>query len=129
MLTVQNIITRLKNKMNQRVAIACESEIEQFKHIFYRNKNILNELGYLGSLENIERIEKDGLEANLMLSSEPYFGKKWEVAVYETQEAYETLIDAINAKGFGLGGLVFNVELVKRERQTDVYENMKYKNR
>jgi len=125
MLTSQNIITRLNNKMNQRVAIACKSEIEQFKHIFYRNKNILNELGYLGSLENIERIDKDGLEANLLMSSEPYFGKKWEVAVYEVQEAYEKLITAIESKGFGLGGLVFNAELTKRERQTDVYENMK----
>jgi len=126
MLTVQNIMTRLKNKMNKRVAIACGGEIERFKDTFCRNKKILNELGYLGSLENLDRIEKDGLNANLMVSSEPYFGKNWEVAVYEVQEAYETLIDAIGAKGFGLGGLVFNAELTKRERQTDVYENMKY---
>jgi len=125
MLTAQNLISRLKNKMNKRVAIACETEIEQFKHIFCRNKNTMNELGYFGFLENIERIDKDGLEANLMLSSEPYFGKKWEAAVYKVQEAYKTLIDAINEKGFGLGGLVFEVELVKRERQTDVSGNMK----
>jgi radical SAM superfamily enzyme YgiQ (UPF0313 family) len=117
MLTAQNIITRLKNKMNKRVAIACASEIEQFKQNFYRNKKILNDLAYRGFLENLERIEKDGLKANLIISSEPYFGNKWEVAVYEVQEAYKTLINTIEAKGFGLGGIVFEAELVKRERQ------------
>ena len=107
--------------MNKRVAVACEKEIELFRNIYCRRINELNELGYQGATENLNRTEKDGLEANLLLASEPYFGKSWEATVYGIREAYLKLIDSIQAKGFGLGGLVFNMELTKYERRTDTH--------
>tara|TARA_B100000315_G_scaffold219034_1_gene220713 strand:+ start:3294 stop:5036 length:1743 start_codon:yes stop_codon:yes gene_type:complete len=124
-LNASNIISRLKNKMNKRVAVACEKEIEEFKHIFYRNKKRLNDLGYNGATENLNRVEKDGLQANLMQASEPYFGKSWETAVYNIQYAYLELLNTIETKGFGLGGLVFTAELVSREQRTDTLDEMK----
>jgi len=127
-LTAANIITRLKNKMNRRVVVACEKEIELFKNIYSRKIKELNELGYQGATENLNRTEKDGLEANLLLASEPYFGKSWETAIYEIREAYLKLIDSIQAKGFGLGGVVFNMELTKYERRTDTRGMMAAKN-
>lgn len=125
MITVPNIITRLKNKMNKQVAVACEKENEEFKNIFYRRKKELNDLAYYGFVENLNHIEKDGLKANLMLTSEPYFGKSWAAAIYEVQETYQKLIDSIQAKSFGLGGLVFAPELTSMERRTDTLNKMK----
>ena len=127
MITAQNIITRFKNKMNRRIAIACNKEMEEFKAIFYRRRRELTDLAYHGFVENLNHIEKDGVEANLVLTSEPYFGKSWAAAVYEVQEAYLNLTDSIQAKGFGLGGLIFSVELTSYERQTDTLEEMKAK--
>lgn len=119
-ITAANIISRFKNKMNRRVAVACKTEFEEFKDIFYRRKRELNDLVYQGFMENLNHVEKDGLKANLLQTSEPYFGKNYEAAIYDIQEAYQKLTDSIQAKGFGLGGLIFNMELVSRERRTDV---------
>ena len=119
-ISAANIISRFKNKMNKRVAVACKEEFEEFKDIFNRRKKELCDLAYHGIMENIERVEKDGMEANLLLASEPYFGKSWEAAVYDIQDSYQNLTDSIQAKGIGLGGLIFNMELVSRERRTDV---------
>ena len=123
-LKAENIITRLKNKMNKKVAASCKCEIEIFKDIYYKNKKTLNELGYHGTKENLERIEKDGLKADLVSASEPYFGKSWESAIYAIEMAYLNLIDCIQAAGFSLGGLVYDVELTKRERRTNNLESM-----
>lgn len=127
MITAQNIITRFKNRMNRRVAAACQKEIEEFRTIFYRRKKELSELAYHGFVENLNHVEKDGLKANLLPTSAPYFGESWAAAVYDVQEAYLRLIDSIQAKGFGLGGLIFTAELTSYERQTDVLEEMKAK--
>jgi len=124
-LTVSNIITRLKNKMNKKVAIACKKEIDEFGNVFYQRKRELNELGYRGAMENLNRIEKDGLKADLLKASEPYFGQNMGIVVYAIKDAYQTLIDAIVAKGFGLGGLIFKAEFTSRESRTDTLEGMK----
>jgi hypothetical protein len=110
--------------MNKKVAASCKCEIEIFKDIYYKNKKTLNELGYHGTKENLERIEKDGLKADLVSASEPYFGKSWESAIYAIEMAYLNLIDCIQAAGFSLGGLVYDVELTKRERRTNNLESM-----
>ena len=60
-----------------------------------------------------------------MQASEPYFGKSWETAVYNIQYAYLELLNTIETKGFGLGGLVFTAELVSREQRTDTLDEMK----
>ena len=125
MLTAQNIITRLKNKMNHKILIECKTEINKFKSIFFTNITIINNLAYLGFLENIERIETDGPNADLLASSEKYFGEKWKTAVYEIKAAYDSLINTINSNNFGIAGLVFDAELTKREQQKDIYTNIK----
>jgi len=125
--TAQNIITRFKNKMNRKVAAACEKEMAEFKDIFYRRKREINDLAYYGFVENLNHVEKDGVKANLVPTSEPYFGKSWAAAVYDMQEAYLKLINSIQTKGFGLGGLIFLADLTTYERQTDTLENMKAK--
>ena len=122
-LKAENIITRLKNKMNKQIAVNCEQEIKKFKEIYYKNKNILNELGYQGTMEILERVEKDGLKAALVKASEPFLGKNWGTAIYEIEGAYLKLLNSIEEKGFGFGGLVFNAELTKREQQTNNLEN------
>lgn len=124
-INAENIISRLKNKMNKKVNSGCEYEINEFKSVYYKNKNILNELGYHGTMENLERIERDGLKADLIKTSEPYFGDEWGTAIYEIEDAYTRLIDCIQAAGFALGGLVFNAELTKREQRSDNLETMK----
>lgn len=127
-LKAENIITRLKNKMNKKINVGCEQEIKIFKESYYKNKNTLNELGYQGTMEILERVEKDELKADLVKASEPFFGKKWGTAIYEIEEAYLKLLNSIQEKGFGFGGLVFNAELTKREQQTNNLDNMGYKN-
>lgn len=126
-LKVENIITRLKNKMNKNTVVGCDQEIKIFKNNYYKNKKILNELGYRGTMEILERVEKDGLEADLVKTSEQYFGKNWGTAVYDIEKGYIELINSIQAKGFGLGGLIFNAELTKREQQVNNLENMEYR--
>ncbi|MBT6229802.1 MAG: radical SAM protein, partial [Candidatus Scalindua sp.] len=37
-LKVENIISRLKNKMNRKIAVGCEQEIIKFKENYYKNK-------------------------------------------------------------------------------------------
>jgi len=123
----ENIISRLKNKMNDRIAVACEKEIIEFKDIFYRNKEDLNTRSYFGFIENINRIEKDGLDANLMEASENYFGSGFAKRVFEMQDAYRKLVDTIKAKGFGLGGVCFDVNLTSLQQDKDSLKNMKAK--
>ena len=101
-----NIISRLKNKMNHQVAQQCVPEIQEFTDIILRNKRIVNELSYQGFVENLNRVEQDGPNAKLV--SEPYFGKPWLEAVNAVEHAYIALTDTIQAKGFGLGGLIFD---------------------
>jgi hypothetical protein len=108
-LTASNIISRLKNKMNKRVAVACSDEFEDYKTVFYKARKELNDLAYLDFIENLNRVEKDG--ANARLDSEPYFGKPWKSSVTDIQKAYAKLLDSIQSKGFGLGGLIFNAEI------------------
>ena len=124
-INVENIISRLKNKMNMKVNSGCEYEINEFKSIYYKNKNILNELGYHGTTENLKHIERDGMKADLVKTSEPYFGDEWESAIYEIEDAYTELIDCIQTAGFALGGLVFNTEVSKRDQRTDNLDKMK----
>ena len=104
-LNTGNIVSRLKNKMNQRVAEACAVEIAELKEIFLRGRKTINDLSYDGFVENLNRAEKDG--ANAKFVSEPYYGKLWKAAVDELDEAYVGLTETIQAKGFGLGGLIF----------------------
>ncbi len=105
MIQADNAISRFKNKMNRRVALACVKEIDKFTEIFYRNRRELNDLGYQGFVENLNRVQKDGADARLNFES--YFGKPWEAAIDAVTDAYGTLTDSIQAKGFGLGGLVY----------------------
>jgi hypothetical protein len=104
----QNIISRLKNKMNQRVAITCAQEVDEYKKVFYRNKTLVNNLVYQGFVEDLNRVEKDG--PNAVLNSEPYFGTSYKTAVDEVEKAYTALVDAIQVTGFGMGGLIFNYQ-------------------
>ncbi len=124
-INAENIISRLKNKMNRKVNSDCGYEINQFKSIYYKNKNILNELGYHGTMENLKHIERDGMKADLVKTSDPYFGDEWGAAVYEIEDAYTRLVDYIQAAGFPLGGLVFTNEVSKRDQRTDNLEKMK----
>ena len=101
-----NIISRLKNKMNHRVAQKCEPEIREFTDILLRSKKIVNELSYQGFVENLNRVERDGPKAKFV--SEPYFGKPWLEAVNAIEHAYTALTNTILANGFGLGGITFN---------------------
>ena len=104
-LNTGNIVSRLKNKMNQRVADACAVEIAELKEIFLRGRRTINDLSYDGFIENLNRVEKDGPNAKLV--SAPYYGNLWKAAVDELDEAYGGLTETIQAKGFGLGGLIF----------------------
>ena len=100
-----NIISRLKNKMNKPIARACANEIDDFVKIFYRNFGELNDLAYLGFVENLNRLEKDGPDARL--DFDPYFGKPWAAAIGSMDDAFERLTATIKANGFGLGGVVY----------------------
>ena len=116
---VQNTISRLKNKMNKKIAIACSDEFEEFKNVFARRRNELNQLGSLGFVENLDRAIKDGWKADLINSSDPYFGHDWEVALDAIRASHDHLIKTIESKGFGLGGVVFVPEATQREQRTD----------
>jgi anaerobic magnesium-protoporphyrin IX monomethyl ester cyclase len=122
-LRAENLISRLKNKMNQRVALACEAEVKQFSDMYFRNKNLFSELGYQACKENLERVEKDGIKTDLLRSSES-FGQPWANAVYEIQDGYNEILKTIESKDFGLGGLVFNAEFTAREQRTDCLDDM-----
>lgn len=108
LITSANIISRLKNKMNKRVAIACEQEAQEFKNVFYRRRSELNDLAYHGFVDSLNRIEKDGPDARL--DPEPYFGKAWEQAITSVQDSYNKLSEAIRSKGFGEAGLIWTAE-------------------
>jgi radical SAM superfamily enzyme YgiQ (UPF0313 family) len=108
MLNAENLISRLKNKMNKKVAVGCQKEIGAFLEQYYKSKSTINELGYQGAMENLERIEKDGLRADLVGASDPYYGKNWGNEIYSVEAGYATLLASIQRKGFGLAGLVFN---------------------
>jgi anaerobic magnesium-protoporphyrin IX monomethyl ester cyclase len=113
-LRAENLISRLKNKMNRNVAIMFEPEIREFSEMYFKNKNKFSDLGYQACKENLERVEKDGPNVDLMRSSEP-FGQPWAEGVSEIQEGYDKILKTIESKGFGLGGLVFNAEFTARE--------------
>ena len=108
LLSGHNIVSRLKNKMNKRVAIDCAREAADFQQVLRRSVTTFNDLAYAGFIENLNRVEKDGPNAKLV--SDPYFGKPWEAAIDTLGEGYETLVNTIQDKGFGLGGLVFFAE-------------------
>ena len=115
LITSYNLISRLQNKMNRKIAVACESEIEEFRNIFHTNKNKLNELSYHGFSEDLDRIEKDGVNADLMKNAEPYWGHVRDPLVQDIQKAYANIVKTIQDKGFGLAGLIFNMEHTKLE--------------
>ena len=101
-----NILSRMKNKMNRQAAEKCAIEVSLFSEVIHKNKRIVNELSYQGFIENLNRIEQDGVGAKLV--SEPYFGTQWKDAVDEVEKAYLSLTEKIQEKGFGLGGLIFD---------------------
>jgi len=117
-----NILSRLKNKMNKKVSDFCSKETELFNDAFIRIKKELNILGNSAATEHLDRIEKDGENADLMSISMQYFSNRWESAFHELDNEYQKLLRSISEKGFGLGGLVFNSELTARERRTDVIQ-------
>ena len=117
-INASNIISRLKNKMNEKVVAECKEEVDMFEEIFSKKRNELNELGYHGFTENLDLIEKEGLRADLMCASEPYFGRRWGDVILEIQQAYQEIIDSIQSKGFGLGGLIYNAEFSSLLRNT-----------
>ena len=119
MITTFNLISRLKNKMNQKIAVACAREVEELRNVFHSRKDKLNELTYLGFSENLDRIEKDGMSADLMSNAETYFGTVRDPLVADVQQAYAKMVKAIQDKGFGLAGLIFNMEHTKMERRHD----------
>jgi len=116
LITAYNLISRLKNKMNRRVAVACENEVKEFRNIFHSRKNKLNELSYHGFSENLDRIEKDGMSADLMKNAETYFGTVRDPLIADVQKAYANMVKTIQEKGFGLAGLIFNMEHTKLEQ-------------
>ena len=69
---------------------------------------ILNDLGYQGFLDSINRVEKDGPDARL--DPAPFFGKPWEISIREIEGGYSKLLESIQAKGFGLGGLIYDAQ-------------------
>ena len=97
------------------MAIACKDEIEEYRNIFFSGIDELNELSYHGFSENLDRVEKDGLKADLMKNVETYFGTVRDPIVARVQEAYTNMIETVENKGFGLSGLIFNQEYTKRE--------------
>jgi len=103
-----NIVSRMKNKMNRKAAAACAREVQEFTEILHRNKRNMNDLAYEGFVESLNRVEKDGPGAKL--DPEPYFGRAWETSIHAIGEGYASLLETVQAKGFGLGGLVFNME-------------------
>ena len=96
--------------MNRKVAATCASEVEEFQAVFHGTKNKLNELSYHGFSENLDRIEKDGVAADLMKNAETYFGTVRDPLIADVQKAYSNMVKTIQDKGFGLGGLIFNME-------------------
>ena len=108
LISALNIDSRLKNKMNKPVATACATEVEEFRQLLVVSQRTLNDLGYEGFIENLNRVEKDG--ANAKLVSEPYFGKPWGSVIEALDNGYSALLETIQTRGFGLGGLVFTPE-------------------
>ena len=62
-----------------------------------------------------------------MEASENYFGSGFAKQVFEMQDAYRKLVDTIKAKGFGLGGVCFDVNLTSLQQDKDSLKNMKAK--
>ena len=122
LITAYNLISRLKNKMNRKVAAGCASEFEEFQTVFHHTKNKLNELSYHGFSENLDRIEKDGVAADLMKNAETYFGTVRDPLIADVQNAYSNMVKTIQDKGFGLGGLIFNMEHTVLEKCHDRME-------
>jgi len=119
LITAYNLIARLKNKMNRKVALACADEIADFQRVFHSRKDKLNELTYHGFSENLDRIEKDGMSADLMANVETYFGVVRDPLIADVQQGYARLVKTIQDKGFGLAGLIFNMEHTKFEQRHD----------
>ena len=119
LITAYNLISRLKNKMNKNVAVACANEIEEFRKIFHSVLAELNELSYHGFSENLDRVEKDGMAADLMKNAETYFGTVRDPLISSVQNAYSRMVQTIQDKGFGLSGLIFNMEHTVREQSHD----------
>jgi anaerobic magnesium-protoporphyrin IX monomethyl ester cyclase len=113
----ENLISRLKNRMNSKVRLQLEQEIHQFEQTVAGNRKQLSELGYYGFLENLNRVQKDGANADLIAGSEPYFGPQWGRCVEQVAQAYQALLGHIKGKGFGLGGLVFSYIETSFEKQ------------
>ena len=107
--------------------VACEKEVDYFREVYHRVRSKLNDLLYYGFLEMLDRVEKDGVEVDLMSNSETYFGKDRDEAVFELQDAYNQLLNTVEEKGFGLGGLVFNMVPTIYEKRTDVLDGMQSK--
>lgn len=114
-LNAANLISRLKNKMNKRIADALPNQIADFKEKFLTGRKLLNDLGYEGFIENLNRVEKDGPNAKLV--SDPYYGKLWKDATDVVDQAYVSLTETIQDKGFGLGGLIFVGEQTAFQRK------------
>ncbi len=123
-ITAANLISRLKNKMNREIAEACREDTAGFTAINKEGTGILNELGYRGFSDNLERVAQDGLSANLETNQDQYFGAKWFEQVEKVKNAYNRMLRIIIDKGFGLGGLVWQLEMTTLERKTDTLSNM-----
>ena len=106
-ISCQNLLSRLKNKMNRNIVSQCGKEIQDFTTVFNQSTDVLQELGYESFKISLDRIEKDGMSANLMSNSDTYFGKEREAAVLELKDSYDNLCAFIESSGFGLGGVVF----------------------
>jgi anaerobic magnesium-protoporphyrin IX monomethyl ester cyclase len=115
LITAYNLISRLQNKMHRKIAVACKNEIEEFRKVFHTGRKKLNELSYLGFSEDLDRIEKDGVDADLMKNAEPYWGSVRDPLVNDIQKSYANMVKTIQDKGFGLAGLLFNMEHTKLE--------------
>lgn len=120
----ENIISRLKNKMNKKIAIACAQEIDVFTQIFKKNQKAMSELAYYGFMEMINRVEKGCTDDEIEKASEPYFGAVWGNCVAEVDRYYQNLVCMIQDKGFGLSGVVFYFTHTSFERKTDILDEM-----
>ena len=102
-----NVVARMTNAMNAPLLDALEDEYKVLKDGYRRLTEDFGTLQYRYFLQVLDSIENEASDVSLSAMSDDFFGTTYSLYLPRYQELYESFIQKVIDKGFGLSGLVF----------------------
>lgn len=106
-INISNLITRMSNKMNERILDAFEKEFIEFKSKHTEFSRTMGKLQYDYFNETIDMVSSNCADAALNNKAEHFFNKTYSKYVPELERDYNEYLNKISSRNFSLSGLVF----------------------